>query len=180
MKLLIQLYFFIANQTKQGRLRKSGNKESICSRVSTAAGIELARRFQKMTASQSNNGPKNSTGNLSALQSTELSISLEGKIGKDATKTSDAMIHDGDQKVQAEEPSMNADLRENDKEESGGGYERYLDESVPDIVKTKGIDDFMENVAWFIGSAKGSARVAVTGEREATSSITKNEETQPK
>ena len=186
MKFLIYLYLLTANQTKQGRLRTSGGKKSIFTRVSTAAGIALTRLFQTTTSRQSNR-LEYSTGNASA----NLPTNLEGKKGKDTTKTSntsDVTLQDNDQKVQAKEPSVNADIRNIDKGERGGHEKEFftirpeeleegdLDKPLSVIVSTKSIDGFMQNVASYIGSLKGSARVAAVAEREVA---TKNEQTQP-
>ena len=180
--MLIINVLFADNQTKTNRNRTSGNKKSILARVSAAAGIDLRRLPQKTTASQSNRS-KYSTGDSSAHQSTELSINLEGKKGKDTTKTSDVTPPDSDHKVQvAEEPSATADIRDTIEEESGG-YERELsirpeeleegdvDEPLPFLHSTKSIDDVIGDVVSFIGSVKASARVAA----EADIISTKNE-----
>ena len=122
MKFLIYLYLLTANQTKQGRLRTSGGKKSIFTRVSTAAGIALTRLFQTTAASQSNR-LEYSTGNSSA----HLSTNLEGKKGKDTTKTTELTLQDSDHKIQvAEEPSATADVIQNIDKEESGGHEKDL------------------------------------------------------
>ncbi len=102
-------------------------------------------------------------------QSTELSINLDGR-KKEAEEVVDVTPPHSDHKVQSDASIANADTGNDDDDESGETEgiisvcpeepeEGDIDEPLPFLGSAKSIDGILGDVASFIGSSKGSARV---------------------